>query len=225
MGYLDNSSITIDAILTKKGKEALASGQGNFNITQFALSDDEIDYTLWNPADSRGSAYYGAVIENLPLIEATPNEQNIMRSKLVTLPKNTPRIPVITVGNTSIVLQSNSQGETITPSTINFDKGNATLGYTAILSNSLIADLQVFSPAPGGVAGLLNGTAVPTDTAVSITQVGLTFKVIPKVQYTGDATATLTIVGNETGGRVTIQITVKQVQTANYGQSFPNGTP
>ena len=49
MGYLNNSVITVDAILTKKGREALAKNDGSFRITQFALSDDEIDYTLYNP--------------------------------------------------------------------------------------------------------------------------------------------------------------------------------
>jgi len=49
MGYLNNQIITVDAILTKKGRELLAKGDGSFNITQFALSDDEVDYTLYNP--------------------------------------------------------------------------------------------------------------------------------------------------------------------------------
>ena len=44
MGYLDNSSITVDAILTKRGRELLARNDGSFQITQFALGDDEVDY-------------------------------------------------------------------------------------------------------------------------------------------------------------------------------------
>ena len=47
MGYLNNSVITVDAILTTKGRELLARNDGSFQITQFALSDDEIDYTLY----------------------------------------------------------------------------------------------------------------------------------------------------------------------------------
>ena len=43
MGYLDNSILTIDAVLTKKGRELLARGDGSFAITQFALADDEVD--------------------------------------------------------------------------------------------------------------------------------------------------------------------------------------
>jgi hypothetical protein len=50
LGYLNNTIVTVDAILTKKGRESLAQGNGSFNITQFALSDDEIDYTLYNPS-------------------------------------------------------------------------------------------------------------------------------------------------------------------------------
>ena len=49
MGYLDNSSVTVDAILTLKGRELLAKGGNAFNITQFAVGDDEVDYSLWNP--------------------------------------------------------------------------------------------------------------------------------------------------------------------------------
>jgi len=59
MGYLDNSIVTVDAILTKKGRELLARGDGSFKITQFALADDEIDYTLYNPLHPSGSAFYG----------------------------------------------------------------------------------------------------------------------------------------------------------------------
>ena len=32
MAYLDNSTITVDAILTKKGRERLAEGRDNFKI-------------------------------------------------------------------------------------------------------------------------------------------------------------------------------------------------
>ena len=80
MGYLDNTSITVDAILTKKGREILAKGADDFKITQFALADDEIDYSLWNPAHSLGSNFYGIAIDNMPLIEAIPDETQTMKS-------------------------------------------------------------------------------------------------------------------------------------------------
>ena len=64
MGYLNNITVTVDAILTKKGRELLARNDGSFQITQFSLADDEIDYTLYNPNHPSGSAFYGEAIEN-----------------------------------------------------------------------------------------------------------------------------------------------------------------
>jgi len=81
MGFLDNTSITVDAILTKKGRELLARGQDEFRITKFALADDEIDYNLWDTSHPNGSNYYGAVIENMPLLEAFVDENQLMRYK------------------------------------------------------------------------------------------------------------------------------------------------
>ena len=67
MGYLDNATITVDAILTKKGRELLARGDGSFKITQFALADDEVDYNLFDVTHPNGSDSFGKVIENMPL--------------------------------------------------------------------------------------------------------------------------------------------------------------
>lgn len=146
MGYLDNSSVTVDAILTNKGREILATG-GKLNITKFALSDDEIDYDLWNPAHTLGTNYYGAVIENMPVLEALPDETQMLRYKLVTLPKDVIGIPVISVSPASITFTSLRQEQTITPATLNLAGGNSMLGYTAILSDDTVATLEV---APDG---------------------------------------------------------------------------
>jgi hypothetical protein len=89
MGYLNNSVVTVDAILTTKGRQLLAQADGTFRITQFALADDEVDYTLYNPNQPSGSAYYGEAIQNMPLLEAFPNETQVMKYKLVTLPRGT----------------------------------------------------------------------------------------------------------------------------------------
>ena len=55
MAYLNNEYVTVDAVLTTKGRELLARNDGSFRITQFSLSDDEIDYTLYNPNHPSGS--------------------------------------------------------------------------------------------------------------------------------------------------------------------------
>ena len=92
MVFLDNTSITVDDILTKKGRELLARGQNEFRITKFALADDEIDYNLYDTSHPNGSKFYGAVIENMPLLEAFVDENQHMRNKLTTLPKETSKL-------------------------------------------------------------------------------------------------------------------------------------
>ena len=108
MGYLNNISVTVDAILTKKGRELLARNDGSFRITQFSLADDEIDYTLYNSNHPSGSAFYGEAIENMQIIEAFPDDNNIMVSKLVTLPRGTTKMPVVTANVSKIQLSLGS---------------------------------------------------------------------------------------------------------------------
>lgn len=225
MGYLDNSSVTVDAILTNKGRQILAAG-GQLNIVKFALSDDEIDYDLWNPAHTLGTNYYGAVIENMPILEALPDETQMMRYKLVTLPKDVIGIPVISVAPTAISFTNLNQEVTVTPATLNLPGANQDSGYTAILSDNTVATLSI---APDGVARTAGATATSavssgvsvtsflddeatgiTTSGVTVTKVGTKFIVRPVAQ--ADTTtirrALLTIVGNETGGFKTVSITV-----------------
>ena len=122
MGYLNNTVVTVDAILTTKGRQLLAQNDGSFRITQFALADDEIDYTLYNPTNPSGSAYYGQAIINMPLLEAFPNETQTMKYKLTTLPRGTAKLPILSVPSSIILKQGASQ--IITPQTLNYTGGN-----------------------------------------------------------------------------------------------------
>ena len=214
MGYLDNSSVTVDAILTLKGRELLAKGGNSFNITQFAVGDDEIDYSLWNPDHPLGTAYYGTIIENMPITEAVPDETQALKYKLITLPKQTTNIPVVTVGNTSITLAAPGDSTIIAPNTSNFKGGNATLGYTAILSDSSIADIQVTSALQNSVLPTTPRFIGDNEDAQSVAVAGFEFRIIAKTQLIEDKTATITVIANETGGSVTINLTVKQATTA-----------
>jgi hypothetical protein len=213
MGYLDNSSVTVDAILTLKGRELLAQGGNAFNITQFALADDEVDYDLWNPDHPLGTNYYGVIIENLPLTEAIPDETQACRYKLITLPKNQQSIPVITVGNSAITLQAGGDSAIISPNTSNFAGGNSNLGYTAILSDSLVADLQVTRALQNSVLPTTPRFIGDSEDSQSVAAAGFEFNIIAKTQLIEDKTATITIIGNETGGSKTIQLTVKKATT------------
>ena len=210
MGYLNNSSVTVDAILTLKGRELLAKGGNEFNITQFALGDDEIDYSLWNTDHPLGTSYYGTIIENMPITEAIPDETQALRYKLITLPKTATNIPVITVGNTAITLVSDATAA-IVPNTTNFRGGNSNLGYTAILSDSTVATIEVTQALQNSTSPTTSAYIGNNADAQSVAIAGFAFSVIAKQQLVEDKTATITIIGNETGGSVTINLTVKKV--------------
>ena len=142
MGFLNNTSVTVDAILTKKGRELLARGQNEFQITKFALADDEIDYNLWDTAHPNGSNYYGAVIENMPLLESFVDENQVMRFKLITLPKNTAKMPVLEVPAPNLSFTGAGITQTISPNTRN--GADAESGYMFILHDATIANLTPF---------------------------------------------------------------------------------
>tara|TARA_Y100000004_G_scaffold24655_1_gene24854 strand:- start:2285 stop:3061 length:777 start_codon:yes stop_codon:yes gene_type:complete len=139
MGFLNNTSVTVDAVLTKKGRELLARGQDEFQITKFALADDEIDYRLWDVTHPNGSNYYGAVIENMPLLEAFVDENQVMRFKLVSLPKNTAKLPILEVPSPSLTFNGPGVTQTISPNTRNGSDAEA--GYSFTLHDATIANL------------------------------------------------------------------------------------
>jgi len=100
MGFLDNSTTTVDAILTKRGRELLSSGEG-LNITKFALSDEEVDYTLFDVTHPNGTDSYGSVIENMNLLEAIPNRRTF-NSFLVDTPLTGAGIVISNITNSNI---------------------------------------------------------------------------------------------------------------------------
>ena len=214
MGYLDNTSVTIDAILTLKGRELLAKGGSAFSITQFAVGDDEVDYSLWNPDHPLGTNYYGTIIENMPITEAIPDETQALKYKLITLPKQTTNIPIVTVGNTLITLAAPGDSAVIAPNTSNFQGGNANLGYTAILSDSTVADIQVTRALQNSVLPTTPRFIGDNEDAQSVAVAGFEFRIVAKTQMLEDKTASITIIANETGGSVTVNLTVKQATTA-----------
>lgn len=84
MAFLDNSGdIILDAVLTDAGRKRMA--EGTFRITKFALADDEIDYSLYNSSDSRGSAYYDLDILSTPVLEAFTDNAAGLKSKLLSI--------------------------------------------------------------------------------------------------------------------------------------------
>ena len=218
MGYLNNQVVTVDAILTKKGRQLLAQNDGSFRITQFALADDEIDYTLYNPANPQGSAYYGEAIENMPLLEAFPDESQMMKYKIATLPRGTAVLPVLDAGFSAINLQ---QGVSIAvrPQTLNY-LGAATSAETSGYS-ATIADVRTMATynATGiqtDAAQQQNATSTTTlGTNVSSTVIGTTINLRATTVNTlfgssNQLNTTLTIVGLDSGARLTIPVNITQ---------------
>ena len=216
MGYLDNSSITVDAILTKKGRELLAKGRDFFVISQFALADDEVDYELWNAAHPLGSDYYGIIIENMPVVEAVTDESYSLKYKLLTLPKNTIRIPQIIPNPTAITLEEGGNQQVVTVTTKN--GGNETLGYTITLINSDAASIV------GDGNGIANNAdpVGPNEDKRSVTiSTNSTFTITSKVLADNvDISTRVIVVGNETGGREEITLSVTNNPDITVGNTI-----
>ena len=218
MGYLNNQVVTVDAILTKKGRQLLAQNDGSFRITQFALGDDEIDYTLYNPLNNSGSAFYGKAIDNMPLLEAFADESQIMKYKLATLPRGTAVLPVLDLGYAGITLKQGAS-LSITPQTLNY-LGNAsafeTSGYTATISD--VRTMATFNGIgiQSEAAQTQNSTSTTTlGTNVSSTVIGSQINLRATTVNTLFGTntqiaTTLTVVGLDSGARLTIPVTITQ---------------
>ena len=214
MGFLNNTSVVVDDILTRKGRELLARNDGSFKITQFSLADDEVDYTLYNPNHPSGSAFYGEAIERMPVLEAFPDDTQIMKYKLITLPRGTAKIPVINVGYTAISLKQGAS-LAISPQTLNY------LGTTSTFEQSgyvvTIGDVRTMSSFTGvGIntpaAAALN-TTTTVGTVVSQTVIGTTINLTATTVNTlfGSGTTlntTLTVIGRDSGARISVPVTI-----------------
>lgn len=194
MGYLDNTSVTVDAILTKKGREYLASGRGNFEITKFALGDDEVDYTLWNTAHSLGSDYYGEIIENMPVLEAITDENFALRYKLLTLPKNSTSVPIFSV----------------TPASISVPQQSVLAAGGGSVTFTISGDVQPYTVTLlDDTLGTINLISANTFEFVAVN------KLVPETTQS----TKIIVVGNTTGGRVDINVTVTPNVTSTTTQA------
>lgn len=170
MGFLDNSGdIILDAVLTDYGRQLLARGDGSFKITQFALGDDEINYSLYDKTNTGGTAYYDLNILQTPVLEAFTNNAASLNSKLLTIPRtDLLYLPVIklqsnffngTTGDlqNSFVVLTDSTTETlgINGSVTDFASNKTGLIYGFGIGNSdsveLIQGLDTTNIPPGAI--------------------------------------------------------------------------
>ena len=219
MGFLNNTTVTVDAILTKKGRELLAQGTNAFNITKFALADDEVDYRLYDTSHPNGTDYYGAVIEAMPLLEAFPDENHVMRYKLVTLPKNTQKMPVLNIQPDSITFTAGGglmqPKVTVSPTTANV----ADASYTFILHDQSVASMTVGAAAGGGGGAgattpfFLGEDDVPNSKTIVAKTARIGVLPLSAASTTTGKSTQLTVVGNDTGATTSITVTNKVIMT------------
>jgi len=220
MALLNNNTVTVDAVLTAKGRELLARNDGSFQITQFSLADDEVDYTLYNPQQPSGSAFYGQAIEAMPLMEAFPDDTQIMIYKLVTLPRGTAKLPVVSIGYNSVQLKQGST-LTITPQTLNYLGATSTFeanGYAITIAD--VRFLSTFSST--GIAGTettATGVTQTLGSSVSQTLIGTSFTLTGTTINTlfgsnlNQITTTITVLGRDSGARITIPLTITKTNS------------
>lgn len=219
MSFLNNQYVTIDAVLTKKGRELLARNDGSFQITQFALSDDEVDYTLYNPTHPSGSAFYGEAIEKMPLLQAFVDETQAMKYKLVTLPRGTSKLPILNIGYASVSLRQGASIN-ITPQTLNYLGAVSTFepsGYIMTVGDSRL--LSTFTGTGIDTTGLnVNQPIVSSGVNLSATQIGTSFTLIATTVNTlfgstlTSLTTTINVIGRDSGARLTIPLTITKTQ-------------
>jgi len=205
--YIDNQTITVDAVLTKKGRELLAK-TGNLNITSFALADDELDYTLYQPNHPNGSAFYDIALRNTPIFEPLTDETQMMKYKLVTLNQGVTAIPVITIAQDKILVTRDYTGDIIiSPSTT--PAYNLQAGYTVIFGNKNVGTLIVQQTnSINSVSNTIPTFAGDINTTSAQVVVGNTFRFVPNSSLGKTTTTNLTVVGNESGGSISIEVTV-----------------
>jgi hypothetical protein len=233
MGYLNNASVTVDAILTTKGRQKLAAGTTNgLGISYFALGDDEVDYDLWNPAHPLGSDYYGIVIENMPVLEASPIPEQNLKSKLITLPKGTTQLAYIQasppgVTSTQFKVRVGS-GQWVTSNSLEFTlslggigqsgANNDTFGYTVYYDSRYIDITRLTAPSAGAGAfnsmtsgigdssGTLDGYITGNKFSINLNGITINRDFSPFIGKT--ITLNIIIQGNEIGGQVNIPVPV-----------------
>jgi hypothetical protein len=174
---------------------------------------------MYNPSHPSGSAYYGEAIENMPLLEAFPDETQIMKYKLATLPRDTAKMPIVTLGQGNLTMKQTEE-KTITPQTLEYLGNNSTFESSGYLF--IVGDARLFSSITGtGIdtqaANALNSTqTIGTNISKTVIGTSITLQATGVNTLFGSNSAlysTLTVVGRDSGARVQIPITINKTTT------------
>ena len=158
----------------------------------------------------------------MPVLEAFPDETQIMKYKLVTLPRGTSKLPILDVGYSSISLRQGASLN-INPQTLNYLGASTTFeasGYTAT-----IGDVRTMSSFQGtGIntpeaEALNNSTTIGTNVSQTVVGTNITLTATTtNTLFTNNGAARnatvqtqLTIIGRDSGARLTIPVNIIQV--------------
>jgi len=155
MGFLDHSTnnIIVDAVLTDLGRQALANG--TFDITQFSLGDDEVDYSIIQKFGR--TVGKEKIIKNTPVYEAQTTATLAIKNRLLTLADPTViYLPTVTISG-------DVSGDTVTLSSTTSNTAIVTLkqdisGVTSPASKIPIDDV-FYVEVPNRFLRLLDASA------------------------------------------------------------------
>ena len=162
MGFLDNScDIILDAVLTDQGRAVLARGDGSFQITKFALGDEEIDYSTYNKTHASGSSYYDLEILQTPILEAITDNGTSMKTKLISYDNNNLLyLPVLLLNEKNAQTQRHETGEFVIATDA------PTQGTTDTCTDNAVG----FDSSGNEVPGVLNGATLVGGSHIHIDQ-------------------------------------------------------
>tara|TARA_Y100000310_G_scaffold222088_1_gene223741 strand:- start:429 stop:1082 length:654 start_codon:yes stop_codon:yes gene_type:complete len=211
MGYLDNDTIVVDAILTKHGRKLLADGDA-INPNFFALSDDGVDYNLWNSSSPSGSDGYDDYITKLPMVEAVPDDSVMMKYYLLSLNQNTRYMPVVKIYNApntdyKYTLDNDASRDAvrIEPEILNWSQPNPRFDFhfTDVSAINITGhDGQVLDTSGAGNYPLER--EIPS----SLTILNSTFVAVEDLAVTKDVNVTVLIQHVESGAPLTVTLQI-----------------
>ena len=201
MGFLDNSSITVDAILTKIGRKRISDG--SFKVSKFSLSDEEIDYTLYDVTHPNGTDAYGTAIENMNLLEAVSNRTGF-NSHLVNQTISGAKIKLASLNYPNL---DSGDNILLKPST----EGAPAENYSFVVENTGIA---AFVNPSGAGTGIYSSTVASATSATIIAQ--------NFANPSPTATTNVRVSGLTSGLTAVVTLTVKATPTSGNDALDPS---
>jgi len=216
MGYQEvDGVVTVHAKLTDLGKKYLLTQQSKFEIRFFAPFDDEVDYSLWNVNHDNGSAYYGAAIEAMPVLQ--PVVSSIFQAKyslIKEMDRATIRMPIFILQPTAIDLEYIDSEEPLNVTIQNVNEPQ----MKVILLDATVADIsapgaQIIDVNPLVVQNMIGQSGFSYAKAF-ICPTNATILVTPLRNETAVAKTTkIIIIGRQTNARAEVPVTVQHNTT------------